>query len=148
MNYEIIILDDKDFIKHLLIHCVGAIELFNQKAISGQDLWRTICPFYPNGKIEGYRTPKHIDHILGLMSELEWARDDFPRIYLKSLRKLRSLLKREVSKLGYTRYDPQGNFIEEILRIKVTRESGDGSCTPDVSNSENALCDCSEFSIE
>ena len=120
MKYEISVHYDDDFTKLLLTYLTGVLELYNQKAISGQDVWNAIRLFYPNGKIEGFQTSKQIDYILGLMSEIEWSRDDFPQTYPKSLKQLRSLLKKTVSRLEFTTRDQDGKYKEEICSIKVT----------------------------
>ena len=127
MKYEITIHNDKDFEKVLLIYWVGVIELFNQKAVSGDDVWYAIRLFYPTVKIKGYRTPTIINKIADIMSDIESARNIFsqfePDFYPKYLKQIRSILKKEVSKYRYPTYEEQGDYNEEEIfniSIKVT----------------------------
>jgi len=127
MKHEITIHmdDEKLFTKHLLIHLAGIIELYNQKTISGDEVWESILLFHPKVKFKGYSTTKRIDHILGLISEIEWSRDDYPQTYPKALKRIRSLLKKEIELLkNISATDDKGYRKISIRVTPVTAPSG------------------------
>jgi hypothetical protein len=110
MRFKITTDSEVNFVRQLLIHLVGMLELHRCGILTYQDLCDFMYGLYPKNKLTCFKLSKNVKKILGLFSEIDTVKSEFPHIYSKSLDQIYSLVKDVLEKLPDSEYDEDGHF--------------------------------------